>query len=464
MDKKAIKDKCGVFGIFGVENPAEYVYLGLHNIQHRGQETCGIVTSSKGEKESRGKFKQYHGKGIVNDVFNEKILEKLNGKAAIGHVRYSTRGESSINNAQPIIVNTKNGVIAIAHNGQFANYKRLKRELIEQGSIFKTTSDTEVALHKFSRANKSSIKENIYEAFKEISPSYSIVMLTKNELIGLRDPAGVRPLVIGYLEDKNAYLLASESVAFDIIGAKYIGEVKPGEIIIIDENGLRREQLFELEEQQKCIFECIYFSRPDSFVFSKDSTISVARKEFGRQLYRESPIDADVVIPVPDSSIDAALGYSYESKIPFDWGFVRNHYIGRTFIQPTQTKRDAGVLKKFNPNKSIVDGKRVIVVDDSIIRASTLKKLIKLLRKFGAKKIHVAISCPPYKYSCYLGIDTAEKGELIANEKSIEEIKDFIGADSLHYLSKQGMLNNIHLRDGGFCTYCFDGKEVIKKE
>ncbi|MBT96701.1 amidophosphoribosyltransferase [Candidatus Pacearchaeota archaeon] len=459
-----MKDKCGVFGIFGVDNPAEYTYLGLHNIQHRGQETCGIVTSSEEKKESKGKFKQYHGKGIVNDVFNEKILEKLNGRAAIGHVRYSTRGGSSLNNAQPIIVSTKNGVIAIAHNGQFANYKRLKRELIEKGSIFKTTSDTEIALHKFSKSNADSIKENIYEAFKDIKPSYSIVMLTKKELIGLRDSSGVRPLVIGYIEDKDAYVLASESVAFDIIGAKYIGEVKSGEIVIIDDNGLRREQLFNPGKQQRCIFECIYFSRPDSFVFSKDITISVARKEFGRQIYRECPVDADVIIPVPDSSIDAALGYSYESKIPFDWGFVRNHYIGRTFIQPTQTKRDVGVIKKFNPNKSIVDGKRVVVVDDSIVRASTLKKLIKLLRKFGAKDIHVAISCPPYKYSCYLGIDTSEKEKLIANEKSIEEIKNFIDADSLHYLSKQGMLDNKYLREGGFCTYCFDGEEVIKRE
>ncbi|MAH03515.1 amidophosphoribosyltransferase [Candidatus Pacearchaeota archaeon] len=463
MVKKAIKDKCGVFGIFGVENPGEYTYLGLHNIQHRGQETCGIVTSCEGEKESKGKFKQYHGKGIVNDVFNEKILERLNGKAAIGHVRYSTSGGSSLSNAQPIIANTKNGVISIAHNGQFANYRKLKRELMKEGSIFKTTSDTEIALHKFSRASRDSIKENIYEAFKDIKPSYSIVMLTRKELIGLRDPSGIRPLVIGYIEDKNAYVLASESVAFDIINAKYIGEVEPGEIVIIDNNGLKREQLFNPEKQQKCIFECIYFSRPDSFVFSKDLTISVARKEFGRQLYRECPIDADVVIPVPDSSIDAALGYSYESKIPFDWGFVRNHYIGRTFIQPTQTKRDAGVIKKFNPNKSIIDGKRVVVVDDSIVRASTLKKLIKLLRKFGAKNIHAAISCPPYKYSCYLGIDTAETERLIANEKTIEEIRDFIGADSIHYLSKNGMLDNKHLK-GEFCTYCFDGEEIIKKE
>lgn len=465
---KAIKDKCGLFGIFGVENPAEYVYLGLHNLQHRGQESCGIVTSQDVADKPRGRFSQFHGKGIVNEVFNEKILAKLNGRGAIGHVRYSTTGSSSLVNSQPIIVNTKNGVIAIAHNGQFANYKKLKKELIEQGSIFKTTSDTEIALHRFSRAkastNPASIKELIFETFRNINPSYAIIMLTKKELIGLRDMCGVKPLCIGYFKEKNTYMLASESVAFDIIGAEYVRDVKPGEMVIIDHTGLRSEQLFSSQIEQQCIFEHIYFSRPDSITLNKNITMSMIRKEFGRQLYKEHPVEADIVIPVPDSSINTALGYSYESGIPFAWGFVRSHYIGRTFIQPTQTKRDAGVMKKFNVDKSAVQGKRVVVVDDSIIRATTLTKLIKLMEQSGAKEVHIAIGSPPYKHSCYLGIDTAERKKLVANEKTINQIKDFIGADSLHYLSQQGMLSNKYLQGRGFCTYCFDGVEVIGRD
>tara|TARA_Y100000034_G_scaffold127742_1_gene181144 strand:- start:3875 stop:5248 length:1374 start_codon:yes stop_codon:yes gene_type:complete len=457
MLEKEAYDKCGVMGIFNVQNPAGNLYLGLHNIQHRGQGGCGIMTASK------RKIHSAYGKGIVNDAFSKSTLKKLKGRSGIGHVIYPTVGFSSTNNKQPIVGETNNGIVGVAHNGQILNYERLRKELKKGGSDFKTKSDTEVILKKFAKAKGNSLEEILFYTFKDIRPSYSIVMLTKNELIGIKDPSGVRPLAIGYIIDKNAYVLASESVAFDIIGAKHIGEVERGEAVIIDDKGLRRKQLFNKEKEQKCIFESIYFSRPDSMIYGDQITTSIIRKEFGKQLYRESPTKADIVIPVPDSSIDAALGYSYESGIPFDWGFVRNHYIGRTFIQPTQTIIDADIMKKLNVNKSVVDKKKVIIVDDSIVRSSTIKKIIRLIKDGGAKEVHVKVSSPPYKHSCNLGIETSKKERLIANEKSIEEIKDFICADSLHYLSKNGMLNNKYL-DGEFCTYCFDGEEVIKRE
>lgn len=447
---------CGIFGIWGVENASEYAYLASHNLQHRGQEHCGIATKSQ------RKFYKYWGTGIVQDVFSKEILEKLRGNAALGHVRYRTEGSSNIKNAQPIYADTKNGKIAIAHNGEFANWKRAREKVKELGHIFQTNSDTEIVLANFAFAPKGSIEDIIRFSFRKIKPSYSIGILTENELIGIRDPRGVRPLVIGKLG--NAYTIASETCAFDIIGAKYIGEVERGEMVIINDSGLKRIQLFPPEERLACSFEHVYISMPNSFSFESKYTNSVVRKEFGKQLAREHPADADVVVPVSDSGNCAALGYSEESKIPFDFGLVRSHYIGRTFIEPTQQLRDAKVKKKHHVNKSVLEGKRIVLVDDSIVRGTTSKKLIQIIRDAGAKEVHVRISSLPYKYGCYLGVDTHEKEKLIAYaQKNIEGIRKFIDADSLGYLSMKGMLENPYLSKEGFCVHCFDGIEKISK-
>ena len=449
-----IRDRCAVFGIWGVVKPAEYVYLGLHNLQHRGQESSGIVTATA------RKFRSRYGMGIVNEIFTESMLHDLDGKAAIGHNRYATFGGSNLENAQPLIAETKNGPVAIAHNGQFANCRSLKRRLQQEGCIFKTDSDTEIILHHFARSRGSSIEGIIQDCFQEVRPAYSIVMLTRNELIAVRDPAGVRPLVLGSL--RGSFVVASETVAFDIIGAKYEGEVAPGEMIVIDDRGLRRSQLFAAQERQACVFEYIYFARPDSFLYGSPVTTGEIRKEFGRQLWREHPVEADVVIPVPDSSTFAALGLAAEAGLPFDFGLIRSHYIGRTFIEPTQAIRDAKVRKKYNPNRSVLQGRRVIVVEDSIVRGTTLRNLIRLIREFGAREVHVRVSSPPYCHSCYLGIDTAETRRLIAYTKTVAEIGEFIEADTLGYLSEQGMLAN-PLLGGGFCTYCFNGRTRITR-
>ena len=438
----AIHDNCAVFGIWGVDRPAEYVYLGLHNLQHRGQESSGIVSASP------RKFHSHHGMGIVNEIFTEKMLHELNGRGAIGHNRYSTLGSSSLENAQPLIAHTQHGPVAIAHNGQFANCNSLKHRLQREGCIFKSDSDTEIILHNFARSGESSIQRIVSSCFQAVKPAYSIVMLTLNELIAVRDPSGVRPLVLGKVG--RAFVVASETVAFDIIRADYLGEVEPGEMLIINDDGLQRHRLFPAAEQLRCIFEHIYFARPDSFLYGSEYTTGDVRKEFGRQLWREHPVQAEVVIPVPDSSTFAAMGFSEASGIPFDFGLVRSHYIGRTFIEPTQAIRDAKVRKKYNPNRSVLRDRRVVLGEDSIVR------------DFGAREVPVRVSSPPCKYSCYLGIDTAETKRLIANSKPVDKIRDFLGADSLGYLSQEGMLAN-RLLEGGFCTYCFNGDTRITR-
>jgi amidophosphoribosyltransferase len=453
-NEDAIRDRCAVFGIWGVDKPAEYVYLGLHNLQHRGQESSGIVSASQ------RKFHSHYGMGIVNEIFTEKMLHELNGRGAIGHNRYSTFGSSSLENAQPLIAHTQHGPAAIAHNGQFANCRRLKSELQREGCIFKSDSDTEIILHNYARCTEDSIEKIVASCFREVKPAYSIVMLTLNELIAVRDPSGVRPLVLGKVG--RAFVVASETVAFDIIRAEYLGEVEPGEMLIINDRGLQRHRLFPAGEQLRCIFEYIYFARPDSLLFGSEHTTGDIRKEFGRQLWREHPVEAEVVIPVPDSSTFAALGFSEISGIPFDFGLVRSHYIGRTFIEPTQAIRDAKVRKKYNPNRSVLRGRRVVLVEDSIVRGTTLKNIIRIIRDCGAREVHVRVSSPPYRYSCYLGIDTAQTNRLIAHSKSVDKIRDFLGADSLGYLSREGMLANPLLK-GGFCTYCFNGETRISR-
>lgn len=452
MMDDTIHDRCAVLGIWGVEKPAEYVYLGLHNLQHRGQESSGIVSASQ------RKFHSHHGMGIVNEIFTEKMLHELNGRGAIGHNRYSTFGSSTLENAQPLIAHTQHGPVAIAHNGQFANCNALKARLQREGSIFTSDSDTEIILHNFARSKEDSIEKIVASCFEQVKPAYSIVMLTLNELIAVRDPSGVRPLVLGKVG--RAFVVASETVAFDIIRADYIGEVEPGEMLIINDRGLHRHQMLPPERELRCIFEFIYFARPDSFLYGSEHTTGDIRKEFGRELWREHPVEADVVIPVPDSSTFAAMGFSEASRIPFDFGLVRSHYIGRTFIEPTQAIRDAKVRKKYNPNRSVLRNKRVVLVEDSIVRGTTLKNIIRIIRDFGAGEVHVRVSSPPYKHSCYLGIDTAETKRLIANSMPVEKICTFLGADSLGYLSQEGLLGN-RLLQGGFCTYCFSGMTRI---
>ena len=452
MMDDTIHDRCAVLGIWGVEKPAEYVYLGLHNLQHRGQESSGIVSASQ------RKFHSHHGMGIVNEIFTEKMLHELNGRGAIGHNRYSTFGSSTLENAQPLIAHTQHGPVAIAHHGQFANCNALKARLQREGSIFTSDSDTEIILHNFARSKEDSIEKIVASCFEQVKPAYSIVMLTLNELIAVRDPSGVRPLVLGKVG--RAFVVASETVAFDIIRADYIGEVEPGEMLIINDRGLHRHQMLPPERELRCIFEFIYFARPDSFLYGSEHTTGDIRKEFGRELWREHPVEADVVIPVPDSSTFAAMGFSEASRIPFDFGLVRSHYIGRTFIEPTQAIRDAKVRKKYNPNRSVLRNKRVVLVEDSIVRGTTLKNIIRIIRDFGAGEVHVRVSSPPYKHSCYLGIDTAETKRLIANSMPVEKICTFLGADSLGYLSQEGLLGN-RLLQGGFCTYCFSGMTRI---
>jgi len=459
MLEKAIQDKCGVIGVLGIDRAAAYAHFGLYQIQHRGQESAGIVTTEN------GKFHIHTGMGLIHEIFEPKNLRKLKGRAAIGHTKYTTQGASALANVQPLAAKTQHGKVAIAHNGEISNHETLRKKLETQGAPFSTSSDTEVVLQRFARASAAPIEKILEETFEGVNPSYSIVMLTQNQLIAIRDPSGVRPLEIGMIErgKDRAYVFASETVALDSIKARHIGEVGRGELVIADENGLRRKQLFPPAENLPCIFEHIYFGHPASLQFGCKVANSAIREEFGRQLYREHPIEADIVSPIPDSSNAIALGFSKESGIPLNFALTRHHYMGRTFIEPTQTLRDIAVLRKFNVNRSVVENQRVVLVDDSIVRGTTMKRLIKVIRSFGASEVHVRIGSPPYRHSCYLGIDTPETGELIASQRSIEETRAYIKADSLKYLSIEGMLSNSHLNNETHCTQCFDGKVIIPK-
>jgi len=449
----SIRDKCGVFGVYGVERASEYVYLGLHYLQHRGQESCGMVSFSK------RKHYYHYGMGLVREVFSPSILSELKGDMAIGHCRYSTQGASNIENSQPVFGEIESGSIAISHNGEIFNSSQLRKELRKKGCIFKGDSDTEVVLHLLANSKKDTLKERIKDVFGRLKPSFSILIMSREGLYAIRDSRGIRPLVIGHL--KSGYVAASETVALDIIGAEYIRDVEPGEAVFINTEGIQSFRFTEKKTPLRCIFEYIYFARPDSFLFGDNITVSEVRKEFGKSLFKKYPVEADVVIPVPDSSIYAALGFSSASGIPFDFGIVRSHYIGRTFIEPTQVLRDIKVKRKFNTNRSVVSGKRVVVVEDSIVRGTTLKKVVSMLKEAGAKEVHVRVSAPPYRYSCYLGIDTANTDSLIANGKSVDEVRDFIKADTLGYLDKETLLQNKYIK-GEFCTYCFDGIRIIK--
>ena len=447
VEQDKFQEECGVFGVFGHPEAANLVYLGLYALQHRGQEGAGI-TSSDGRSLYTEK-----GVGLVADIFREKRLRRLPGTNAIGHNRYSTAGGGGIKNVQPIVANFYQGSIAIAHNGTLVNADDLRDELEGEGAIFQSTSDSEVILHLMARSRQGKFREKVIDALSQVSGAYSLLLMREREMVAVRDPHGVRPLCLGILN--GSYVVASETCALDLIDAEFIRDIEPGEIVHISEDGLESERVFHSKRKAFCVFEYIYFARPDSHIFGGHN-VNENRKEFGRQLFREAPIEADIVIPVPDSGVPSAIGYAEESGIPFDFGLIRNHYVGRTFIEPKQSIRHFGVKIKLNPVWSLLEGKRVVVVDDSIVRGTTSKKIVKMIREGGgASEVHVVISSPPTKGPCFYGINTPTRRELIANTHTIDEIRKFITADSLNYLSLEG-IQSIVPEPHKYCYACFD--------
>jgi amidophosphoribosyltransferase len=446
------KHYCGVFGIYGHPNAAELAYYGLYALQHRGQESAGIV-SSDGKQ-----FRVHKGMGLVSQIFNGEILHGLVGNMAVGHTRYSTTGSSHLRNAQPLTVDCARGQIAIAHNGNLTNATQLREELEARGSIFQTTVDSEIILHLMAQPMLAGVENNLVQTMRRIEGAYSLVIMTENELVGVRDPHGFRPLCIGKVDD--AWVLASETCALDLIHAKLVRDVEPGEIVVINEKGLSSVQAFpEHQRRAFCIFEYVYFARPDSTIANRN--VYRTRVEMGRELAREYPIKADVVVPVPDSGNCAALGYSLESGIPFEMAFVRNHYVGRSFLQPSQLIRDFDVRVKLNLIGELVRGKRVIIVDDSIVRGTTCKARVKTLKEACATEVHVLVSCPPHMNPCVYGIDFPDRSKLMAANNSVEEIRKYLNADSLHYLSQTGMVKATGLPKESFCMACYDGNYPV---
>jgi len=451
------QDECGVFGVFGHPEAANLTYLGLYALQHRGQESCGIVAGD-------GKnLRAYRGMGLVSDVFKrDSIFEELPGRNAIGHVRYSTAGSSDFKNVQPIMVDYARGSIAVAHNGNLVNAQDIRNDLENTGSIFSTTSDTEVLIHLLAKSHSDSLADRVAEALMAVKGAYSILFLTETRMVAVRDPNGFRPLALGKLNE--GFVIASETCAFDLIEAEFIREVEPGEMIVIDKHGLKTYKPFKETVLSPCIFEFIYFARPDSTIFGEQ--VYKVRKELGRQLAREHRIEADVVIAVPDSGMPAAIGYAEESGIPFELGLIRNHYVGRTFIEPQQSIRHFGVKLKLNPVREVIEGKRVVVVDDSLVRGTTARKIIKMIRSAGAREVHMRISSPPTSFPCYYGIDTPSRKELISSSHTIDEISRYITSDTLGYLSREGMLAAAGapggISTGRFCDACFSGDYPVK--
>jgi amidophosphoribosyltransferase len=442
-----LNEECGIFGIVSHPEAARLAYLGIYALQHRGQESAGIV-SSDGTR-----LYLQNGMGHVAEVFDMSRLERLPGNSAIGHVRYATAGASSLCNAQPILIDSWRGQVALAHNGNLTNAAPLRHELEREGAIFHTTSDSEVLLHLISRSRRRTLVEAFVDALRFTLGAYSLVVLSPEYLLVARDPHGFRPLCLGRVDSR--YVIASETCAFDLIDAEYIREIEPGEVVVIDGNDL--ESFFPLPKGKpaQCIFEHVYFSRPDSLVFGR--TVDTSRHKMGKYLAREHPVDADVVVPVPDSGVSAAVGYARESGVPLEFGLIRNHYVGRTFIEPRQSIRNFGVKVKLNPVRDILRGRRVVLVDDSIVRGTTSKKIVQIIRSAGASEIHVRITSPPIVSPCYYGIDTPTKRELIGSTKSVEEIRRFLGADTLGYLSLKALLQAV-CDDGRFCSACFTGE------
>jgi len=451
------KEYCGLFGINNNRHASWLTYLGLYALQHRGQEACGIVANNKGVLSIHKEM------GLVSDVFNEAELAKLKGNMAVGHVRYSTTGSSVLKNSQPLLIDYAKGAVCIAHNGNLVNSLEIRQYLEKTGSIFQTTTDSEIIIHLMARAKLRNLEDSLVYALKRVKGAYSLVMIADNSLIGIRDPFGFRPLSLGKFG--NSWCLASETCAFDLIGAKHIRDIEPGEIVIINDAGLKSIKPKELHScrHAACTFEHVYFSRPDSVVFGE--TVHSVRRKLGSQLAHEHPVDADYVVPVPDSGFSAAMGYSQESGIPLELGIIRNHYVGRTFIQPMQDTRDLGVRVKFNLLRDVLKGKRIIVVDDSIVRGTTSKIRVRNLRKAGVKEVHLRISCPPHRFPCFYGIDFHKSSELIANKyESIDKIRQYMEVDSLGYLSLGGMLSCFKNSGVGNCAACWTGKYPVRAE
>jgi amidophosphoribosyltransferase len=445
-------DHCGVVGVYGHEEAAKLVYLGLYALQHRGQESAGIVSTD-------GKDLYAHrAMGEVEEIFKPEVLNKLPGSAAIGHTRYSTAGDKALLNAQPIMIDCNKGKVSIGHNGNLTNATEWRRKLEHRGSIFQTNSDTEVVVHLLAKSQARNLSGALGDALNQCEGAYSLVVLTPDELYAVRDPRGFRPLNLAKFTAPNgeiAWIVASETCAFDLLNAQYVREIEPGEMLRISKSGLESIHFAPEKPHQFCIFEHVYFARPDSTIFGR--SVNDSREALGRQLAREHPVDADLVVPVPDSGVPAAVGYAMESGIPFRMGLIRNHYIGRTFIEPSQAIRDFGVKLKLNPVGGLMQGRRVVLVDDSIVRGTTSRKIVRMVREAGAKEVHVRISCPPTISPCYYGVDTPTREELIASSNTPEQICRYLGADSLGYISLAGLRQAVNDTQGNFCTSCYTG-------
>jgi amidophosphoribosyltransferase len=445
------KEECGIFAVYGHPEAAKLTYFGLYALQHRGQESAGIVVSNGGQ------VTEHKAMGLVHDVFDEHILNQLKGDVALGHVRYSTTGSSLLVNAQPLRVRHSGKSLAIAHNGNLVNARRIRSELEDNGSIFQTTMDSEIVLHLIAKSMKMGFEQAMIETMKRIKGAYSLVVMADDAIIAARDPNGFRPLCLGRIND--AYVVASETCAFDLVDAEVVRDVEPGEILIIDRGGVRSVPSGIDSRRSQCIFELIYFARPDSTVFGQN--VYLFRKNQGEYLARRHPVPVDLVMPFPDSGNYAAIGYAQTSGVPFEMGVIRNHYVGRTFIQPSQSMRDFGVRVKLNPVKEILKDKRVLIIEDSIIRGTTAQTRIKTLRRIGAREVHMLVSCPPHRFPCHYGIDFTTRGELIAAQKSVEEIAQFIGLDSLAYLDDESLVRATHIPREDLCLACFDGNYPV---
>ncbi len=449
-------DECGVVAIFAHAEAEKLAYLGLHALQHRGQESAGIV-SADGLN-----LRQHKSMGLVADIFTEDVLAQLRGTLAIGHTRYSTAGDSALMNAQPILVQSNKGAIAVAHNGNLVNANQIRQRLESQGSIFQTNSDTEVIVHLIALSREHTLPEAMADALRRVEGAFSLVMISADRIFAARDPRGFRPLAMGRIpaaegHQRDTIVFASETCAFDLIGAEYERDVKPGELIVVGPDEITSRFYSTSAPQSSCIFEHVYFSRPDSTVFGRP--VQTSRENLGRQLALEAPVEADLVVPVPDSGVTAAMGYSGESGIPFRFALIRNHYVGRTFIEPRQSVRDFGVKLKLNPVRALLEGKRVVLIDDSIVRGTTSRKIVRMIRHAGAREVHMRISCPPTISPCFYGVDTPSKNQLIAANKSVDEIREYIGADSLAYLSLDGMKKACGEGERtAYCTACYTGK------
>lgn len=450
-DNDKFHEECGVVAVYGHPEAANLAYLGLYALQHRGQESAGITSTDNGQM-----YREV-GMGLVADVFNTKRIKRLPGRMSLAHNRYSTTGESKILNAQPCLINYAMGSLALAHNGNLVNADMIRESLVEEGAIFQSTNDSEVIVHLIAHSQSETFVERVVEALLAVSGAYSLALMTENEIVAARDPFGFRPLCLGKLD--GAYIVASESCVMDLIEAEFIREIEPGEVLLINENGLNSFFPFRRVSVRRCIFEHIYFARPDSFLFGEH--VYTVRKRMGVALAKQAPVEADLVVPVPDSGNISALGYSEESGIPYEMGLIRNHYVGRTFIEPKSQIRHFGVKVKLNAVKEIIKGKRVIIIDDSIVRGTTSRKIVKMVRDAGAKEVHVRISSPPTLFSCYYGIDTPDREELIASKHTLEETCRFVTADSLEYLNIENMMETMADDRSTYCAACFDGDYAV---